>query len=160
MLEVGTKNDLSILLNSIPARETAFINQSLTPAAIRATGRSDEPLDYLLKAFTHHRRELGRGLLDVDLPLRVHRVWDIDGYPAEFREFGLAREPQPPTRDDETFLAIDVEPLRFQMSLRTANFFPLFPTHPLVMGKRMASDQDITLAQSKHLFRVLLRGGM
>ncbi|MNW18371.1 hypothetical protein D3C71_2179190 [compost metagenome] len=58
-----------------------MVDELLTALDIGPLRRALNTLDHLPEAFTDGRRQLGRGLLNVNLPVSIHAIRDIDPDP-------------------------------------------------------------------------------
>ena len=154
MLGIRAVADLSIGLYPVPHRQPFVINQLLAALAVGAPGSGIDAFDDLLQAVADDRRELRRGFLDVDLPVGIHAVGNVDPDTRQLRQFRLAAQAEPGAVKDQPLASIQVEPLRFQVSFRPADILPIRLRHLLVMRKGKALDLHVAPDQGQLLFGV------
>ena len=112
------------------------------------------------QAFANRCRRLRRGLPDVDLPLGIEGIGNVDAHTGKLRELELAGESKPGSVNDEAPIAIKVEPLVAHIALRSSIFFPVVRRDLVVMREGYGPYSDLGAVETNHFLLVVLSRGM
>ena len=142
----------------MPHRQPFVVDKLLTTLAVGALRPVLDTLDDLPEPVADDRRQLGRRFLDVDLPVRVHAVGDVDPDPGQLGQFGLPAQTEPCAVEDQTFAAIEIEALGFQVPFGPRYVLPVRLAHLLVVRQREALDFHVAADQCQLFLRIGYRG--